>query len=303
MDPPRFERAIKKIAAAPRPPKPWRDGTQLPWSDPAFSERMLTVHLDQTTHMASRTAEVIGQHVRWLWNTLRSELPAGRARPHILDAGCGPGLYCHELARRGARATGIDFAPAPVRYARELAAREGLSCSFLEMDLTRLPADLAARVGPVDAVTIWFGEFNSFPPEVGSRLIAELAGCLRPGGLFVLEYQPYGLFPQDDNQQWQACERSVFSESPHIWLQDYSWDEECQAEINVHWIIDARTGDLSRFAQCHQAYPDEELAGLFTAAGLDRPSYHEPIAGIGERYEFPLCVARKPGDTGDRPTR
>jgi hypothetical protein len=39
---------VRRIHYRPQPPVPWRDGANLPWGDPAFSERMLAQHLDQS---------------------------------------------------------------------------------------------------------------------------------------------------------------------------------------------------------------------------------------------------------------
>ena len=37
-------------------PVPWAEGENIPWHDPAFSERMLTEHLSQAHDAASRRA-------------------------------------------------------------------------------------------------------------------------------------------------------------------------------------------------------------------------------------------------------
>jgi hypothetical protein len=84
-----------------------------------------------------------------------------------------------------------------VAHARKEAARQGLDCRFFEMDLTRLPEDFAGQVGPVDAITFWFGEFHSFGPELVDGFLPRLAEVLRPGGVFVLEYQPLNIFFQE----------------------------------------------------------------------------------------------------------
>jgi SAM-dependent methyltransferase len=248
--------------------------------------------LDQTTHLASRSLIIINQHVRWLLNLLRQELPSTK-HPYVLDVGCGPGLYCHELARNRCGAVGLDVAPAPLAHARKIARSDGLDCRFLEADLARLPDDFAEAVGPVDAVTFWFGEFHAFRPETAERFVKILAECLVPGGLFLIEYQPYDLFIKENSQEWQACQDSVFSDRPHLWLQEYAWHEESQAEINVHWIIDAATGRLSHYAQSHHAYRDDELIGMFRALGQVRPRFYPPITGVSQRLEFPLFVTLK----------
>ena len=38
------------------PPVPWAEGEKIPWSDPAFSQRMLQEHLSQEHDAASRRA-------------------------------------------------------------------------------------------------------------------------------------------------------------------------------------------------------------------------------------------------------
>ena len=287
--------SLAAIAAAPHPPSPWRDGDRIPWHEAAFSERMLRVHLDPDTHMASRAPGVIRDHVRWLRERLEAEFGGARGLT-VLDVGCGPGLYCHELARNGVRALGFDFAPAPLAWARETAEREGLDCVFRPADLTALTEDDLAALGPVDAVTFWYGEFHSFPAESARRFLPRLASLLRPGGLFVLEFQTWDSYPREDLQEWQSCARSVFSDRPHLWLQEYHWDEDQNAEINVHWILDAATGALSRYAQCSRAYTDEELVDLFDAAGLGQAEFRPPITGVSEKHEFDMMITRRESD-------
>ena len=289
--------AIHRIMAAERPARAWATGSQLPWHEPDFSRRMLDIHLDPSTQMASRSPDVIARHLDWLTAQLGSP---GADGGRILDVGCGPGLYCHGLARRGWAAAGFDFAPAPVAWARTVAEDENLDCLFLEADLTALPADFAARVGPCDAVTFWFGEFHSFPPEVAARFLRRLAACLKPGGLFVLEYQPWDIFVQEDSTEWSAHGKSVFCDQPHLWLQEFFWDEEARAEVHVHWIIEQESGNLTRYVQCHQAWPDGELLALLAEAGLGDPVFHPPVTGVDERFEFPLIVTRKTTGVTDK---
>ena len=50
----RLAAALRRIYDRPQPAVPWRDGANLPWDDPAFSERMLAQHLDPSHGAASR---------------------------------------------------------------------------------------------------------------------------------------------------------------------------------------------------------------------------------------------------------
>lgn len=285
--------ALRAVLDAVRPPRPWQDGGQLPWSDPAFSRRLLDVHLDPGTNMATRAPEIVRAHVDWLLGQLAER--AGTAGPwRVLDVGCGPGLYLHELAARGHGGCGFDFAPAPLRWARDHAAANGLDTLFLEADLNALPDDFAARSGaPFDAVTFWFGEFHAFRPEQVRAFLPRLSALLRPGGLFLLEYQPWDLFVKEDATTWSAVDESPFWARPHLWLEEFAWDETARAEIHVHWIVDADTAGVARFAQCNQAWEDAELAEALAAAGLSELEAHPPITGVDEQFEFPVLVGRR----------
>src|ERR1051325_2011951 len=64
--------------------------------------------------------------------------PPGRVLD-ALDAGCGTGFLSLELAARGHRVTGVDFAPAMLEAARRKAAAQGLAVRFEEGDAENLP--------------------------------------------------------------------------------------------------------------------------------------------------------------------
>jgi SAM-dependent methyltransferase len=61
---------------------------------------------------------------------LLAALGIGRPGQRILDLGTGTGVLARAFARRGARVTAVDIAPAQVAAARELAVREGLEITF-----------------------------------------------------------------------------------------------------------------------------------------------------------------------------
>ena len=276
--------SLQRLLAAPHPPRPWEDGHQIPWNDPTFSERMLQVHLDPSTHMASRSMEMIDRHVDWLVRQIPAEC-------HVLDVGCGPGLYCHELARRGFKATGFDFAPAPLRWAVEKSQSEKLDCHFLNHDLNDLPDDFASLIGgPVHAITFWFGEFHSFSRDMVRNFLPRLRKCLRPGGIFILEYQPADIFVHEESTEWTCEQSSIFSDKPHLWLQEFGFHEESATEVHVHWILETESGSLKRYIQCHKAWSDSQLVALLAEAGFSDPVFHPPITGESEEFEFPLVV-------------
>ena len=101
-------------------PEPWREGGNLPWDEPDFSKRMLREHLDESHGAATRATKERRLQLDWMWEKL--ELQSGA---RLLDVTCGPGLYAVEFSRQGGEVTGVDFSPASIGYARDLALREG----------------------------------------------------------------------------------------------------------------------------------------------------------------------------------
>jgi 2-polyprenyl-6-hydroxyphenyl methylase/3-demethylubiquinone-9 3-methyltransferase len=100
----------------------------------------------------------------------------------ILEVGCGGGLVCEELARRGARMVGVDPSQAALHTAREHAAQSGLAerityehgyAEALPYDSGRFPAVVCLDV-------------LEHVQDLG-RTIAEVARVLAPGGVFVFD--------------------------------------------------------------------------------------------------------------------
>ena len=73
----------------------------------------------------------------------------------VLDLGCGPGLYTSRLARRGHTCVGIDFSPASIEYAREVARTQQLACEYHLADLRH-----AAYGTGYDLAMFIFGEIE-----------------------------------------------------------------------------------------------------------------------------------------------
>jgi SAM-dependent methyltransferase len=92
-------------------------------------------------------ARLLGAPANGLRIRLRRVLPAtdGNHRT-ILDAGCGPGVFSFELAKRHPRAEvlGIELEPDLVERANDVAQRAGLAnCRFEKGDVTQLDFDRA----------------------------------------------------------------------------------------------------------------------------------------------------------------
>jgi SAM-dependent methyltransferase len=95
----------------------------------------------------------------------------------VLHLQCHIGLDTLCLARRGAHVTGLDYSPAALRHARELAERAGLTARFVQGEVY----DAAALCGTdFDLAYTTWGTI-SWLPDI-RRWGAVVAAVLKPGG-------------------------------------------------------------------------------------------------------------------------
>lgn len=252
-------------------PEPWREGDNIPWSDPAFSERMLREHLSQEHDAASRRAEIIDRHVEWIHGSLLG----GRPTP-LLDLACGPGLYSSRLARLGHTCLGIDYSPASIAYARETARREGLACTYRHEDIRT--AEYGEGYG---LAMLIYGEFNIFRPADARAILLKAHRALAPGGLLLLEPHAQAAVEEMGHAcaSWYSTRSGLFSDRPHLCLQEAHWDEARRAATTRYYIVDAGSGEVTRYASSMQAYSDEEYRVLLADCGLGDVAFYPSLAG------------------------
>jgi SAM-dependent methyltransferase len=107
---------------------------------------------------------------------------------------CHFGLATLDWARRGARVTGLDFAPAAIAAARDLAAQLGLDARLEVGDVYDAPAILGATY---DVVHTGLGALCWLPDM--DRWAGVVAALLRPGGfLHLSEFHPVAQIMADD---------------------------------------------------------------------------------------------------------
>ncbi len=107
----------------------------------------------------------------------------GRRLVH-LQCNSGQDTLC--LARRGARATGVDFSPVAIEFARELSAGSGIAADFVEAEL------LAWMHETPDRFDVAFSSYGAvgWMPDL-DRWARGVARVLAPGGRFVyVEFHP-----------------------------------------------------------------------------------------------------------------
>lgn len=132
----------------------------------------------------------------------------------VLVLGCGGGQDAVVLARRGAHVVGIDLSDEQIRFARDLAQKEGLDVPFVQGNVEELPhvdsetQDIAVSAHALNYV------------EHADRCFAEVFRVLKPGGVFVFSVQ----HPMDaclDDRRPHAVIKGYW-EVQHDWEWEYT---------------------------------------------------------------------------------
>lgn len=281
-------RALWRIYNRPERPEPWDRGGNLPWNDPAFSERMLREHLDDAHGAASRAADERAMQIAWLWKRL--DLAPGA---RVLDVTCGPGLYAVELARRGALVEGVDFGPAAVAYARDLAKAEGVAarCNIVKADVRG--RDFGRE--RFDAALFLYGQLAVFPREEAQQLLERIAAALRPEGRLCVELLNQQHVDREESAWWFTGEGALWGDAPFLSLGERFWYEEEQLSCERYYTLHLETGELDEILLCDQTYAVEKMVEMMRRAGFGAVEVHPAWDGLDlyDAKEWIVYLAQK----------
>ena len=224
----------------------------------------------------------------------------------VLDAGCGPGRFALDLARRGARLTLVDLSPVQLEQARQHISEAGLLervQAFHCLDIVNLEVLPDASF----EVVVCYGAVLSYTVDRYPTALQELARVLLPGGRLLISVNSlYGTL-----RLLGAYDAQSFLEPPEAHL---DW----QAVLSGAAVIFTRPGSpefhqplvLFTSAGLRQALERAGLQELEMAAANPLVSEAAPIPRITDsaqasaeltRLELALCSPSRAGRYGRAP--
>ncbi|HXV99545.1 MAG TPA: class I SAM-dependent methyltransferase [Anaerolineae bacterium] len=260
--------ALWKIYHRPDWMVPMAEAKNLPWHQPDFSERMLREHLDESHGAASRIAAERAAQLDWLWTKL--DLQPGM---RLLDVTCGPGLYAVELACRGCLVTGVDFSPAAIAYAKDLALSQGVAarCTFIEQDVRGMDFFGAN----FDAAIFLYGQLAVFTKAEAQALLGQLAGALKPGGKLGVELLNQDRVDKTRSEWWFTDDKGLWGDGPFLHLGERLWYEAEEMSLERFYIIHLETGELTEISLSDQTYAAETMTHMLDRAGFAAVEVYE----------------------------
>jgi SAM-dependent methyltransferase len=261
-------------------PQPlWAGNYKIPWDDPEFSARMLKEHLTQDHDLASRKTKTIEHHINWIQTEILKTQTS-----HLLDLGCGPGLYSNQLAALGHTCYALDFSPASIEYAQRNNAHRD-RCDFLLGDLRT--ADYGCDY---DLAMMIYGEFNAFSPSEAAAILARMHTALKPGGQLLIEAHTFEAIKNVGRaaNSWYQSESGLFSERPHLCLMANHWHDDTSAAHTNFVVIDAESSEAATYTNTLQAYTTEDYRALLANAGFSDVE----LSGAWGETDGPLILLR-----------
>ena len=175
---------------------------------------------------------------RAAWDRILDLVAGGRGALDALDVGCGTGFLSLELAARGHRVTGIDFAPQMLTEATKKAAGQGLAVRFEEGDAEALRFSDASFDLVMTRHVLW-----TLPHPEGA--IDEWIRVLRPGGRLAVvdsQFDPTVLEPSPQNARSSTEYATIGDRLPFLGGRPQA---EIEALLKAHGLSDVR-GDAVR---------------------------------------------------------
>jgi glycine/sarcosine N-methyltransferase len=222
----------------------------------------------------------LGQEMPFIISRLKMAAPSDR-QARVLDAACGTGMHAIELARGGYQAAGADLSTGMVDRARENAQHAGVQVDFTVAGF----GELAGKFSGFDAL-LCLG--NSLPhvsdQEALQIALRDFAGCLRPGGLLLIQNRNFDLVLAK-RDRWMGPEAHRMGEREWLFVRFYDFQPDGSIAFNIVTLKRNGTSGWEQKVDTTRLYPvtAKELIKALSAAGFVRITTYGSMGG--ESYD------------------
>jgi SAM-dependent methyltransferase len=199
---------------------------------------------------------------------LERELRAVSAR-RVLDVACGSGQHAIALAERGYELAGADLSPVMIDLAKRNAASDRLRLRF---EVAGFGA-MHERMGVGYDALLCLG--NSLPhlldPETVLAALTDMAACLRPGGLLVIQNRNFDRVVAR-RERWMEPQSHREADREWLFLRFYDWEAGGLIGLNMITLRRDGAGEWQQLTSRTQLRPQlrDELATTTAQSGFSQ---------------------------------
>ena len=173
-----------------------------------------------------------------------------------------------------------------------LAHEERLRCIYLQEDVREARYGVGYRLA-----MLIFGEFNTFHPSDARTILRNAHAALVEGGTLLLEPMRADAMERlgRSGSHWHSSPAGLFSDRPHLYLEEQFWDEQSRTHTTRYFVVDAATGEVEAHASTQQAYTQDDLSELLVECGFHTIRFYPSLMGASDdsQHDFFAVTARK----------
>ena len=307
--------------------KPWRLGRiEEGWEWFAFTfadQEQILLASDEINSMLAASDQIAMQAYsrmllnndhRWAQHTSKEcaqifEYCCIKPGQSVLDFGCGAGRHAIDLAKRGARVTGVDYVPALVEKAKSSARQQRVSeTCFVNEDCR----DVRLGGGCFDAAVCLYDVIGTYADlEENSRILANIAYHLKPEGFALLSVMNLTLIQrkakhvfsiqQEPNKLLELLPSRTMETTGDIFDPDFCMlDEANHVVYRKEQFTEGRDLPTELIVR-DRRFTKEEIEEMCLKAGLEvvwtrfvrAGRWHEPLDEHDDRAKEILILCRR----------
>lgn len=254
---------IKKLSAK---PELYQKGTASMWTDPYISQQLLAMHINPENDIASRSKAKNEYIAQWIMEK------SGKNNQHILDLGCGPGLYAEMFAKCGHYVTGIDFSANSIHYAIRSAEEKKHKIKYIHSNYLELSFE-----SQFDLIVMIYLDFCALLPEERSKVLKMIRKALRKGGMFICDViNDKNIDEKIMPASWEYAEKGFWRPGPYLALNKGYHYPEARVLSNHHII--AEPNHIESYIFWHHYYGADDFKTLLKENGFSAQE-HEYVLG------------------------
>ncbi|WP_042348131.1 class I SAM-dependent methyltransferase [Bacillus massiliigorillae] len=259
---------INELFKQMRTPEVFKPSEKVFWQDAHIANYLLAAHLDSNFEGASRNPFFIDKSADFITNLVAD--PQGQK---MIDFGCGPGLYCERLYKKGFEVTGVDFSENSILYAKEKAMSQGLPIEYRYENYLQLKDQ-----NQYDMAIFIYCDYGALSKNARRQILQNIWSSLKKGGqLFfdVFTENKYESF--SEGKQWSFNEDGGFwSPLPHIELNhNVKYDNYITLEQTV--VLNEEMSDV--YYIWNQYFTKEMIISEVTEAGFTVKDIFSDVTG------------------------
>jgi len=228
------------------------------WTDKHISNSMLDAHLDERYDAASRTIQKRTEIINWINSNIKPQ-------SKIIDLGCGPGLYAHELGKSGHNVLGIDFNKTSIDYAIKSKSIKGVVeykyCNYIQDSIE----------GKYNAAMMIYCDFGALIPDEQKLLLNRLDNILENDGVFIFDvFGKEEMKKQKEKRNWYISQGNDFwSKEPYLYMEETKNFEKENTSGRRHYLVNQVNHEIKEYISWDQYYDEGSIKKLMLENGFE----------------------------------